>query len=158
MQTSSAASPALDLKNQVAAVTGTSVVGPLRVLLVEDNAEAAELVQLFLAEEEEGAEFCVEWTANLQQAMERLSQPGIEVVLLDLGLPELNGYKSFVAIDHAVEGRVPVIILTSDDRSVSKDLTLAYGASDYLLKNQISPEQLRVAISKAVRVGRPGRA
>ena len=86
--------------------------------------------------------------------MTRLAQPGIEVVLLDLGLPELGGYKSFRAIDAAVAGRIPVVILTSDDSRDSRDLTLGFGASDYLIKDSISPARLRAAVVKAVRKGR----
>jgi CheY-like chemotaxis protein len=50
--------------------------------------------------------------------------------MLDLGLPELNGYRSFRAIDAATNCKVPVVILTADDRSVSRDLTVGFGASD----------------------------
>ncbi len=78
------------------------------------------------------------------------SKPGLDVVLLDLGLPELNSYKSYRAIDVAAGPRVPVVILTSDDRAVSRDLTLGFGASDYLLKNQSSPARLKQALRNAV--------
>jgi DNA-binding response OmpR family regulator len=125
---------------------------PIQVLLVEDNTEAAWLVQMCL-EGNEVEQFRVEWSQNLQQAMTRLAQPGIEVVLLDLGLPELNGYRSFRAIDAAAGGKVPVVILTSDDRGVSKHLTV--GASDYLIKEKISPVQLRQSLLDAIRKGRP---
>jgi DNA-binding response OmpR family regulator len=127
---------------------------PVQVLLVEDNEEAAWLVQICLTQGE-GEQFRVEWSQNLLEAMTRLAQPGIEVVLLDLGLPELTGYRSFRAIEAAADGKVPVVILTSDERSVSRDLTMGCGASDYLMKNRISPEQLRQALLDAIRRGRP---
>ena len=92
-------------------------------LLVEDNTEAAELVRAYLTED--GANpFRVEWACNLMEAMGRLAQPGVDVVLLDLGLPELNSYKSYRAIDVAAGTRTPVVILTADNRGVSRDLTL----------------------------------
>jgi DNA-binding response OmpR family regulator len=127
---------------------------PVQVLLVEDSAEAAWLVEACL-KGPEGAQFCVEWVQTLLQGMNRLGQPGIELVLLDLGLPELNGYKSFRAIDAAADSKLPIVILTSDNRPVSKDLTVGYGASDYLLKDRISPAQLREALLRAIRQGRP---
>jgi DNA-binding response OmpR family regulator len=116
--------------------------------------EAAWLVEACL-KGPTGDQFRVEWAQTLLQGMDRLAHPGIELVLLDLGLPELNGYKSFRAIDAAADGKLPIVILTSDNRPASKDLTLGFGASDYLLKDRISPAQLREALLNAIRQGRP---
>jgi DNA-binding response OmpR family regulator len=131
----------------------TAVDWPVQVLLVEDSEEAAWLVQLCLTGSQE-EQFRIEWSQNLFHAMKRLAEPGIEVVLLDLGLPELNGYRSFRAIDAAAGGKVPVVILTSDDRGLSKQLTVGLGASDYLMKDTISPFLLRQALLEAIRRGR----
>jgi len=100
----------------------TCVTNLIHVLLVEDDAEAAELTQVHLAEDGND-EFRVEWTLNLVDAMTRLARPGIDVVILDLGLPELSGYKSYRVIESASQYKVPVVIFTSDERGVSKDLT-----------------------------------
>ena len=121
---------------------------------MEDSEEAAWLVQACL-KGPRGDQFCVEWTQTALEAMTRLALPGIEVVLLDLGLPELNGYRSFRAVDAAASGKVPVVILTSDDRSESRDLTIGFGASDYLIKDRISPAELRESLLNAIRQGRP---
>jgi DNA-binding response OmpR family regulator len=102
-----------------------------------------------------GEQFHLEWAPNLGEAMARLAQPGIEVVLLDLGLPETSGYRSFLAVDAAAGGKIPVVILTSDDSRDSHDLTLGYGASAYLIKDAVSPGRLRATLLKAVRSGRP---
>jgi two-component system, OmpR family, catabolic regulation response regulator CreB len=121
----------------------------IQVLMVEDDPEAAELAKAYLTADGNDA-FYVEWSSNLFKAMYRLKQPGIDVVLLDLGMPELSGYKSHRAIESAAGRPVPVVILTADDRSLTKELTLGYGASDYLLKQHISPSQLRQSLRKAV--------
>ncbi len=134
--------------------TQTAQAWPVQVLLVEDSEEAAYLVQECL-QGPAGDRFRVEWTQTVLEAMARLALPGVEVVLLDLGLPELNGYRSFRAIDAAANCKVPVVILTSDDRSLSRDLTVGCGASDYLIKDRISPEQLRESLLAAIRQGRP---
>jgi DNA-binding response OmpR family regulator len=150
-------SPAICLSQvalPVAPRTQTALDWPVHVLLVEDNAEAAWLVQACL-KGPEGDQFRVEWTQTVLQAMTRLALPGIEVVLLDLGLPELNGYRSFRAIDAAANCKVPVVILTADDRSVSRDLTVGFGASDYLIKDHVSPAQVRESLLNAIRQGRP---
>src|SRR5277367_488091 len=86
---------------------------PIRVLLVEDNDEAAALVQFWLAEDVSDT-IHVEWTKTVLDAMTRLAQPGIQVVLLDLGMPELTGHRSYRAIESVAGDHVPVVILTAD--------------------------------------------
>ena len=107
----------------------------IHVLLIEDNLEQADLVQITLAEA--GDQFQVEWVPNLVAAINLLAQPGIDVTVLDLGMPELLGPKSHRAI-RLTAPEVPVVILTADDHVDSKDLTLAAGAEEYL---DVSSEQ-----------------
>jgi DNA-binding response OmpR family regulator len=121
----------------------------LRVLLVEDDAEAAELVRMYLAHDDDGS-FYLERVANLFDAMQRLTQPGVDVVLLDLGLPELSGYKSHFAITRASQRGLPVVIFTGDQSLTSKMRTMKLGAADYLVKDQTSPAQLRLSLRAAV--------
>jgi DNA-binding response OmpR family regulator len=122
--------------------------------LVEDDAEAAELVQIGLSEDSTDP-FRVEWSQNLISAMNRLVDPGVDVILLDLGLPELTGYRTYRAIEAAADHRVPVVILTSDERVNIRQVTLEFGASDYLLKGQSTPGQLRRSLRNAVHRGWP---
>jgi len=125
------------------------VARPIQVLLVEDDADAAELVRIRLTEDSEDP-FRVEWSPNLFEAMNRLTDPGIDVILLDLGLPELSGYRSYRAIEAAAGHRIPVVIFTSDDRDNVRQLILEFGASDYLVKGSCSPARLRRALRVAV--------
>jgi DNA-binding response OmpR family regulator len=128
--------------------TATAAGWPIQVLLVEDNIEAAELIRLYLTEDEVSL-FRVEWAPTLRDGMIRLAHPGIEVVLLDLGLPELEGYKTYRAIEAATY-KAPVVIYTSDDSCVSRDLTLGFGAAGYLLKGESSSAEIRSALRNAV--------
>ncbi len=129
--------------------TATTAGRPIQVLLVEDEVEAAELVVIRL--EGDGKDhFRVEWMSNLRGAMDRLGEPGIDVVLLDLGMPELSGYKSYRAMRASAGSSLPIVVLTSDDRSISRDLILGQGAAGYLLKNSSSPARLRLALHTAV--------
>jgi len=138
----------------VAPRTGAALDKPIHVLLVEDHREAAEQTQIRLAQEGE-YRFRVEWTSSLLEAMQRLGKPGIDVVLLDLGMPELSGYKTFRAIEAATEDKLPIVVFTSDESPVSRDLTLGCGAAGYLLKRKSSPAQLRQALGSAV-IGKCG--
>jgi len=132
----------------------------IHVLLVEDDAEMADLVKINLRrsmDDDPNPSFDIAWAASLVEATIRLGQPGIDVVLLDLGLPELKGYKTYRVIQSASGYVVPVVILTSDERSISRDLTLGFGAAAYLLKRQSSTAQLKHALLDAVLHGRPAR-
>jgi two-component system catabolic regulation response regulator CreB len=134
------------------ATLGTTTSAPIRVLLIEDEPEAADLVQFSLLED---TGFDFEWARNLVEATIRLSQPGVDVVLLDLGLPELGGYKSYRVVELASGSNVPIVILTADDRNISRELTMGLGASDYLLKHEMSPARLKHALRDAAFRGRP---
>ncbi|MEO8129317.1 MAG: response regulator [Bryobacteraceae bacterium] len=138
-------------------ITGFGAGRPIQVLLVEDDPEAAVLARIFLAEDTE-QQFRVEWSASLRDAMTRLTEPGIDVVLLDLGMPELTGYRTFRALRISAGEQLPIVVLTSDERHESKDLTLESGASGYLLKHSSTPDGLRRALRDAFLRYRPGRA
>jgi DNA-binding response OmpR family regulator len=127
----------------------TGVGRPIQVLLIEDDPESAELVRMRLTEDA-SEPFRMEWRRNLLEGMDRLVDPGIDVVLLDLGLPELSGYKSYQAVALAAGNRVPIVILTADDRALSKEIIMEFGAADYLLKHQSTSAQLRRALRNAV--------
>jgi DNA-binding response OmpR family regulator len=122
---------------------------PIHVLLIEDNAESAELVRTGLTADS-GQKFRVEWRRNVLDGMGRLVDPGIDVVLLDLGLPELSGYQSYQAIALAAGSSVPIVILTADDSRFTRDLILQFGAAGYLVKHQSTPMELRQALQDAV--------
>jgi DNA-binding response OmpR family regulator len=126
---------------------------PVQVLLVEDDPDAARLVTFHLSDKGERT-FAVEWRSNLVDAMNRLARPGIDVVLLDLGMPELSGYKSYRAVELAAGRNIPVVIFTGDDGTASRDLTLGCGAADYLVKQETTPHQLRQSLIDAVARGR----
>ena len=126
----------------------------LRVLLVEDDQEAADLVRAYLSEQSTD-QFQIEWISNLLDAMFRLQHGGVDVVLLDLGLPEKDGDKSFRGIQGMTEGHIPIVILTSDDRSTSRELILASGAAGYLTKREVSGLELRSTLRGAVLRFRP---
>ena len=122
---------------------------PIQVLLVEDDPYAAAYISAQVSQDP-GDIFQVEWKNNILNAVSRLAKPGIDVVLLDLGMPELGGYKTHLAITSAVGKTVPVVILTGDDSAVSQDITKVQGAANYLIKQRTSSIELRRAIYEAV--------
>ena len=122
---------------------------PIQVLLVEDDPDAARLTSTHLNQYEDDL-FRVEWKSNIHNALNRLVQPGIDVVLLDLGMPELEGYKTHLAITSVIGNAFPVLILTADDSAVSQNTTRSQGAANYLIKQRTSSVELRRALYEAV--------
>ncbi len=122
---------------------------PIQVLLVEDDPEAAQLTTSRIGVSEHGL-FQLEWSDNLQSALSRLARPGIDVVLLDLGLHETSGYKTHLAIISVVGQEIPVVILTSDDNLDCRDITASQGAASYLIKHYASAVDIRCALHDAV--------
>src|SRR5450432_3467672 len=115
---------------------------PIQVLLVEDDPDAATLTSIQLSQYEDDI-FRVEWKSNILNAVSRLAKPGVDVVLLDLGMPEVGGYKTHLAITAAVGKAIPVVIVTADDSTVSQDITRIQGAANYLIKQRTSSVELR---------------
>jgi DNA-binding response OmpR family regulator len=123
------------------------------VLLVEDDPESAGLT-LTKVSEGKDSPFRVEWADDLQRAMSRLAQPGIDVVLLDFGMLESGHPTSHPTIKRVVSMKVPVVILTSDESTLSRHLTLGHGAVSYLIKRRTSSAELRHALHEAMALSR----
>ena len=121
----------------------------IRILLVEDNREFANLVELFLRKHEP-EKFEIVWKDNGTAALELLeSDSGFQVVLMDYFLPGKNGLE----ITRLIQEKgydLPIIFLT-----VNKDFDLAVevmklGVEDYLVKEEISTPVLPRAILSAI--------
>jgi len=129
----------------------------IKVLLIEDSAEYAELVQTWLSLSGEIA-FALNWTDSLAAGLKRLKQGGVDVILLDLSLPDSNGLETFTRTRaHAPD--VPLIVLSAGDSESLALQTIQEGAEDYLVKNTCNRELLVRAVRYAlVRHGHPGRS
>ncbi len=122
----------------------------LTVLLIEDNPDFAQLVRRWLAPNGlSGPDFVVVVKDSLMAGLQRLEQGGIDVVLLDLGLPDSSGYETLFRTK-ALSTGVPIIVLSAeDDESVALQM-VQKGAQDYLVKNTCKAETLSKAIRYAV--------
>ncbi|MEW6669827.1 MAG: response regulator [Thermodesulfobacteriota bacterium] len=120
----------------------------LEVMLVEDNPDDAEYLSQVL--NEQGIpQFHVVVVDRLSQAIEYLNRHGMDVVLLDLTLPDSCGLETFKRIQkHAVH--IPIFIVTMvDDEAVAIE-AMRKGAQDYILKGEISSERLVQRIRFAI--------
>jgi len=96
------------------------------VLLVEDDYRVAEALQPALARNG----MTVRWVASGRAALEQY--PGVDVVLLDLGLPDLDGVEVCRRI--RVASDVPIIVVSARGEVDDRILGLHSGADDYLVK------------------------
>jgi DNA-binding response OmpR family regulator len=100
-----------------------------RLLLIEDDARIREVVEAGL-----GARgFCVTSAPDGGSGIEILRSVQVELVLLDLMLPDVDGFALLAAI-RAARPRLPVIALTARDDPGSKLAGLEGGADDYVTK------------------------
>src|SRR5947209_280537 len=83
---------------------------PIRVLLVEDSPSDA-LLECAALRESIGATFDVAWVHSLGAAIERASASPVDVILLDLGLPDACGLETFTRAQAALP-EVPVVVLS----------------------------------------------
>ncbi|MGA2737825.1 MAG: response regulator [Bryobacteraceae bacterium] len=121
----------------------------LSVLLVEDDPDYAALVQQWLGGAGNHPGFALSWTDSLSSALNRLARRGIDIVLLDLSLPDSQGIDTFLALSGQCAG-VPVIVLSASDSEPMALQTIRHGGQDYLVKNTCTRELLIRNISHAV--------
>ena len=106
------------------------------VLLVEDNPGDARLLREMLQEEGLYSSELLH-ADSMADAEKFLAEHAVDIILLDLGLPDAQGLEA-VRRAHAVAPRVPLVVLTGLDDEVLAAQTLQEGAQDYLIKGQIT--------------------
>ncbi|MEM1094265.1 MAG: hybrid sensor histidine kinase/response regulator [Bacteroidota bacterium] len=123
----------------------------IRALLIEDDALYARLISRLLALPHEVAAFEVDIVTapTLAQGLTVLSTMEIDVVLLDLTLPDSKVLDGLTRLQH-VAPRLPIIILTgSDDEALALE-AIRVGAQDYLLKTEADRAHLMRAMRYAI--------
>jgi two-component system OmpR family response regulator len=112
------------------------------ILVVDDEPKIAALARDYL----EHAGYAVVVASNGRAALDAVGRSHPDLVVLDLGLPELDGLDVTREIRH--DSTLPIVMLTARDDEIDKLLGLELGADDYLTK-PFSPREL-VARVKAV--------
>jgi two-component system response regulator AdeR len=118
------------------------------VLVVEDEITLAETIELYLRHEG----FRTERAADGERALELFRAARPDLVLLDLGLPKVDGMEVLRRIRAASD--VPVVILTARAEEVDELLGLGMGADDYLVK-PVSARKLLARVKVALRRAAP---
>ncbi|MGI5819056.1 MAG: AAA family ATPase [Armatimonadota bacterium] len=120
----------------------------LRVLLVEDNPGDARLLREMI-NDAGGVDLELSHVPDLSGAFGALAEDDIDIVLLDLGLPESRGLDTFTSL-HEQHPEVAVVVLTGLDDDQVAISAVKEGAQDFLVKKQLSGGLLLRSIRYAV--------
>jgi DNA-binding response OmpR family regulator len=121
----------------------------LKLLVVDDNPSDIDLVRAQLADAHMEQPFQVEAVDRLSAALQRLSRNGVDVVLLDLGLPDTVGTQGVVRMSREAAD-VPVVVLTGQDNEALGLRAVQDGAQDYLVKGQAAGPVLHRSLRFAI--------
>ncbi len=117
-------------------------------LLVEDNPGDARLIQEML-KEQDSQDVELKHVERMGDAEKFLAAFPVDIILLDLGLPDVQGLEAVRRARKAAQG-VPLVVLSGlDDESMAIQ-AMQEGAQDYLIKGQIEPRELIRALRYAV--------
>lgn len=120
----------------------------LQILVVEDNEGDVRLLREMLSGERPG-KFELTHLLRLDEAEAHLAANRVDIILLDMGLPDGHGMDT-VRRTHAAAPGVPIIVLTGlDDEGLAGE-AMAQGAQDYMIKGQIESRALPRALRHAI--------
>jgi two-component system, sensor histidine kinase and response regulator len=128
--------------------------GPLQVLVVEDNLINQRLVMAFLAE----AGHTAVLAANGRDALAALERQSFDVVLMDVEMPEMDGFQTTAAIRAREESaglRLPILAMTAHGSQEDRNRCLAAGMDGYIAKPMRYEELIELVESSALRAPEP---
>ena len=98
------------------------------ILVVDDNQEIREVVNILLS----GEGYEVEEAADGREALEKIQQNGYDLVILDVMMPNMNGYQACMEIRK--NSNTPILFLSAKSQVEDKTLGFSSGGDDYLPK------------------------
>jgi signal transduction histidine kinase len=120
----------------------------LQVLLVEDNAGDARLLRDMFSKETAGS-FTLTHLTRMSEAEKYLARGGVDIVLLDMGLPDGQGLENLRRARAAAPDVVMIVLTGLEDEALAA-AAIKEGAQDYLIKGQIENRALPRALRHAM--------
>jgi PAS domain S-box-containing protein len=118
-----------------------------KVLLIENDPLYAQVIEGMAVTD--GGAFELEIAESLDRGLNRLSQGGIDLILLDLALPDSAGIDTFTEISRNFS-TVPIIIFTATGGEETAREAIRAGAQDYLVKWQVNSHLLQRSMLYAI--------
>ena len=123
--------------------------GPTQVLVVEDDVLQRERIRSWLQPQQ----WLLAEAENGRMALDRLNESQPDVIVLDLMMPEMDGFQLVAEIQrHPAWCRIPVIVVTARDLSADDRARLNSGIETVLMKEKFTPahliERVRQVVSK----------
>ncbi|MEH2211387.1 PAS domain-containing protein [Nostoc sp.] len=119
-------------------------------LIVDDSPEDRELYRRYLLRDRESSYTILEATLG-QQGLELWQQHQPDAVLLDYRLPDMDGLKFLAQLQPSTQQPcLPVIVVTGQGNEAIAVKAIKAGAQDYIIKEQITPEGLQIAVNGAI--------
>ncbi len=120
----------------------------IKALLIEDNPRDTRLIREMIKEVGDNI-FGLECTDRLSKGLECFNKTEIDVVLLDLSLPDCSGINTFVIL-HTKLPKVPVVVLSDINDETMAIKAMQVGAQDYLVKGELEGKLLVRSIRYAI--------
>jgi two-component system, OmpR family, catabolic regulation response regulator CreB len=118
-----------------------------RILLVEDESGIADTLQYVLATDG----FAPVWCSTAEEALREFAEHPPALAVLDVGLPDLNGFELFKRLQALPGGaQVPMLFLTARSDEIDRVVGLELGADDYIAK-PFSPRELVARVRSILR-------
>jgi DNA-binding response OmpR family regulator len=120
----------------------------VKVLLIEDNsADARFIIEMF--KEISKPKYELKNVTNLQDGLKYLDKHPVDILLLDLSLPDSSGLETFEKA-HKHDPELPIVILSGLDDEEIAVKAVREGAQDYLMKGDVTSRILSRAINYAI--------
>lgn len=128
----------------------TKMLAGIKVLVAEDNLINQKVVNITLSKQ--GAEVTV--VNNGQQAIDAVQKDRYDVILMDLQMPEVDGYKATREIRNGLDGTIPIIAMTADALKGEAEKCFEAGMNGYISK-PFEPRELYQEILRLARKRTP---
>jgi DNA-binding response OmpR family regulator len=114
-----------------------------RIALLEDNADSADLIRIILSE------YHVEWFSMARPFLETFGTSAFDLILLDISLPDTDGYDVYHSI-RRINPNIPVMIISAHAQPEAIKEALEIGACDYVTKPIIDVDAFREIVRRSL--------
>ena len=121
----------------------------IRLLLLEDDPDFAELVKIRLTQNDVPIQFELHWETTLAGAVSYLIKDKVDLMIVDLGLPDTTGPETVTKLK-SVAGDIPIVVLSAENDEETMWEVMCNGAKDHLVKSEVTSGTLPIAVLGAL--------